>query len=522
MLVYCSSLSVLDREELSSHPDILHYVQRCLEHAERSRNLSELLGPLTTLLPEAVDYCRREGHTRGHHLSQSTIIPKTRPKKKARKRVVSLDSGLQSLLSYSPKQIATTFRGPQLQLSDVLSAASNVSDEIAQHSKGAMSPFNHLPPTVSITSPPSSQQHKPLLSPVYNTETDTNVRPSKGAKRKIKFEEGEMHGKGGTLKGKLTTAFDVIEAFASGRLQAGAESVYLNPTLCSPWNPYSLTVVPKTRANPEHYIISKFGILHVQPCGDFNLQILVDWLREAGLFSLCQQIPFFKHFLARKMFRCWYHNVTYQQFRRLRAEVDRVGLRYFSEFRGAINQVHRLNRELVNFPGLTHTVMGGYLASVMEKTSEENEAKIHRLLQRYFKYCRRVTSEAVRITQEKVEELEEEKKHQPFVSDSPISVQVAQHAELERKLSVARYRASRLTNFVTLVEQMMSSCLLEKARQSAEQWVQDILLLKINSSQNSLSRKDEIEGYTTEQLGSARGENTLLMVDLKISEKGKS
>ena len=93
----------------------------------------------------------------------------------------------------------------------------------------------------------------------------------------------------------------------------------------------------------------------------------------------------------------------------------------------------------------------------------------------------------------KAERLEEEKKHQPFVSDSPISVQVAQHAELEHKLGVARYRASRLSDFVCLAEQMMATCLLQMARQSSKEWVEDILHLMYNDGKNASSSSLDID-----------------------------
>ena len=437
---------------------------------------------------------------------------------------MSLDSGLANLLTYSPAQIATTFRGSGLQLSDLIPAASVVSDEMNQKSKATLSPTSHVPHFV--TSSPRHQLHKPSLSPVYDSETKNRVTGSRFY-RKVNFGKTERHRKEKTSENRLQTAYDVIEAFATGSLQAGAESIYLNPHSGSPWNPYSLTVVPKTRANPEHYLISKFGILHVEPGGNSELQSFAEWLREAGMFALCQQIPFFRQFLTQKMFRCWHHNVCHRQFVRLSAEVERVGLRFFTEFHKAVDKIHRLNTELQAFKSLPLTPLGGYSADVLEKATEETEVKMHRLLQRYFKYCRRVVSEAVSDTQKTAEKLEEEKKHQPFVSDSPISVQVVQHAQLEHKLQVARYRASRLGHFVCLTEQMMAGCILQVARESAGQWVRETLQLarddSASSSSNSLNSNDERDTSITgeEEAGEVTGKSSLMVVDLKISDKGE-
>ena len=520
MLDYCSTLSVSERQELSLEPDVQHYVHRSLRYAENSVTHTHLVESLSGLLPHAVELGRRQGGHTCHNLSLTIDRPRVKRRNRARKRVVSLDSGLAKLLTYSPTQIAATFRGPSLQLSDLIPAASVVSHEITQESKTALSPSHHLHKLHLSPTSPHHQQHqvecKPVLSPVYHSEPDS---------RRTHFGKAARRAKNTAVESKLHTAYDVIEAFATGSLQAGAESVYLNPHTGSPWNPYNLTVVPSTRANPEHYLISKFGILHVDPGGSSDLQNFAEWLREAGLFSLCQQIPFFRQFLIRKMFRCWHQNVCCRQFVRLSAEVERVGLRFFPEFHPAVDKIHRLNTELLNYQTLSLTPLGGYSAESLEKTSEETEAKTHRLLQRYFKYCRRVVSEAVRATLKEAEKLEEEKKHQPFVSDSPISVQVAQHAELETRLGVARYRASRLGSFVCLAEQMMAACLLQVARQSAQQWVREILHLNSddsgNSSTGSLDSDDRATSITEDQSDRSRSEDALMVVELRIAENGK-
>ena len=515
LLDYCSNLSKLERGRISSEPAIQHYIQRSLQYAN---DPSDVVEPLTILFPEAVEQCKRQKKYTDYNMSLSSNIQRTRSRKRTRKRVVSLDSGLAKLLTYSPTQIAATFRGPGLQLSDLVPAASAVSHELTQQSKVTLSPPHRLLPPPPLTSLPPHQQDlksKPLLSPVYDREPCAGRQ----TKRKINFDELGRGGKNTAPESRLQTAYDVIAAFANGDLQAGAESVYLNCCPGSPWNPYNLVVVPKNRANPDHYLISKFGILHVQPGGDSDLQSFADWLREAGLFLLCRQIPFFREFFIRKIFHTWHHNVCHHQFLRLLAEVDRVGLRFFPEFHDTINKIHNLNTELLNLQTLTLTPLGGYSADSLGKISEEAEAKTHRLLQRYFKYCRRIVLESVRNTQERAEKLEEEKKHQPFVSDSPISVQVAQHAELEFRLAVARYRASRLGDFVCLAEQMMAASLTEKARESARQWVEDILQLADHDFDRSSASSFEDDEIIAKE--SSENKKALMRVELKITERGK-
>lgn len=526
-------MSASDRQQLSKEPDVLHYVHRTIHYAnsikcnDTSSHL-DLVQPLNSLFPAVVEQCKKQSRSASYNVSLSTCVAKNRRERRQRprKRVVSLDSGLAKLLTYSPQQIPVTFRGPELQLSDLLPAATAVSNEMTLQTKTVLSPSHRLPNLPNITTDTSHNiSHRPFLSPVYHHqfEADTESHTAAATQRMMTKTQ-----KGKSPESKLQTAYDVIAAFATGSLQAGAESVYLNCYSSTPWNPYNLTVVPKTRANQDHYLISKFGILHVQPGESSDLQSFADWLREAGLFTLCQQIPYFRQFLTRKMFHAWHRNVCYRQFVQIFSSVDRVGIRFFPEFNKAIDKIHKLNTELLNIPTHTLKPLGNHLADALEKNSEETEARTHRLLQRYFKYCKRVVSETINETKQKAERLEEEKKHQPFVSDSPISVQVTQHAELEHKLGVARYRASRLYDFVCLAEQMMATCLLQMARQSGREWVEDILHLICNNGtycSSSLLDIDDrgslISDESTDRVNES-GDIALLAVELKIGEKGQS
>lgn len=56
------------------------------------------------------------------------------------------------------------------------------------------------------------------------------------------------------------------------------------------------------QANPEHYVFSTFGVLHVFPDRPAESQSLSEWQREAVLWKAVSSIPFFKNFLVRKLF----------------------------------------------------------------------------------------------------------------------------------------------------------------------------------------------------------------------------
>lgn len=56
------------------------------------------------------------------------------------------------------------------------------------------------------------------------------------------------------------------------------------------------------QANPEHFVFSTFGVLHVYPDQPNETLSLADWQREAVLWNAISSVPFFKNFLVMKMF----------------------------------------------------------------------------------------------------------------------------------------------------------------------------------------------------------------------------
>lgn len=64
--------------------------------------------------------------------------------------------------------------------------------------------------------------------------------------------------------------------------------------------PYNLIVVPPSKVNPEHYIFSPFGILHVHPVEGSETMTLGTWHRNSTVWHELQRIPFFKNCLLRK------------------------------------------------------------------------------------------------------------------------------------------------------------------------------------------------------------------------------
>ena len=58
----------------------------------------------------------------------------------------------------------------------------------------------------------------------------------------------------------------VVDHILSGMLTSQTYIAYLNKP--NPTQPYNLVVVPKSKLDKEHFIMSSFGVMHVTPTGD--------------------------------------------------------------------------------------------------------------------------------------------------------------------------------------------------------------------------------------------------------------
>ena len=498
-------LSSLPRRGEELGEDIHHYLHRIVQHAlkyhDKLQHL-QIIEKLGAIFPNETEKYKREELLHSYSYSDmnntaATACDKTKLKK--RKRSASCDSpATKSLFAYSRDQVPATFRAPKLKLTDLAPAASVVSHEIGNIEKGVsrfVSPLqtDKLPVGRPSKSRSGFRHHttanvteKLLLSPILSSELEEEAEKhcseavSVGSPAKPKAVR--LHSKTerlslafpeqGTTMGKLKSAFDVIEAFASGKLQSESESIFLNYVhSTSTWNPYDLTVVSKTHVDPEHFVISKFGILHVYPDGESTLQSFAEWLQEASLFTMLKQIPFFRFYLLRRAFSRWYRNMRYDQFAQVHSQISHHLLRSLPNFQEAILKVQNLSEELYTISFHLLLPLGEYSQETYEHSIHGSQARAQKFLQRYFKYCKRIVKDVLEMTQSRALELETEKQHQPFVSELPLSIQKEKHAKLEKDLKVATYRASRLYDFVTLVEHQVFACLLELARRNTQAWV---------------------------------------------------
>ena len=557
-------------------PEVQHYVHRTVHYANKhSEQLAMgVLDELSILFPGAVErYTQIElpysySYSNVERVSSDADSNQVEKKTFNHKRAATTPI---DLFSYAPHNVPATFRGTQVKLTDLVAASYEVSDEISgtqrkiNHevkrgtSRGeelrrvARLQRPHLSHGVRLKRSKSVEQaillqassQKPLLDPVLSSSindvhfhkltTDTLFPKSTSPlKTAVAFQQVST-----PSQLQLLNAYETIEAFASGKLKSESESIYLNYADPWRWNPYNLVVVANTKADPEHFVISKFGILCVYPDGTSDLQSFAEWLREASLFQILRQIPFLKYYRLKKAFSQWYKNVRFAQFSCVQLKFKQVGVRYLPAFAEAVLKINSLGQELLSIPFHSLQPLGTYPCDSYTHCLQGSQVKFQQFLHRYFKYCKRIVTEVVESTQSRALELETEKGHQPFVSDLPLSIQKKKHLQLDRDLKEASYQASQLPNFVSLAENIVFSCLLAVAHQGAEGWINTTLRQITNentetwdnythycqstatNSSNSIATSDHSSPPEKQmKTNSTEGANAFLCISIIIEESG--
>ena len=492
---YISELSADEKAELMDNLQVQHYLHRLVQHGLKSDKHNKIVTKLAEYFPEKVkDY-------RGKELpvsySYSDMGPQSAPTKKLRNSIAVVrpdPTAPSDIFQYDPSTLPATFRAPKVTLDKVRNASFAVAEEvrlseramcdsdISAVKRGTSMPLRDVSTRLLTSghrrqsSRARSLSEKTKLVPVLRTELgDPQFRLAKSRKSLfdqkhkdplLALQQAPISASGLPLK----TAFDVIEAFASGQLGAESESVYLNYTRTEYYNPYDLTVTLRTKAEPEHYVISNFGIIHVYPDGMSDFESFADWLREASMFTLMKQIPFFREYGLRHAFRLWQKAVRCSKLQRLQIKLNKISIRFFPIYAEALLKLKHLSEELLTIPFHNLKPLGGYTVDVMEHSLNGSQTKAQQFLFKYFKYCRRVVCAAVDASRKHASDLEGEQHQQRFVPEVPLSIQRKSHERLERDLEAATYQKERVGDFVYLAEQIVYSCLLQLARDSADSW----------------------------------------------------
>ena len=460
------------------HPVVQHYAHRAVQYALKHPEALEHVGvcaKFATLFPNLIDRFRNE------ELPYAATPPRhgaslAAPAAKRRHRSLTVGNELQQLLNSNTSNIPLTFRAPLLSLSELHTAARDVFDEITRTKwKHDVEPSpSKQAVTTPVSPPPLLARKRPLLEPVFRSPSTGGTSPGADASKRPSYGMLKQSVVGGYLSSKVhfETVHDVIEAFATGKIPSESESVYLNYSNTEPWNPYFLQIVPKTKAELEHFIASKFGLLHVYPDGENDLQSFAEWSREASMFCLLRQIPFFRHYHLRKALWLWHRNARRHQFNRLCSIMENSCVKFYPIFRDGLLKVQHLCEELSTVSFYILTPLGDYSLTTYDNELSLSKSKAKALFSRFFKYCSRVITEVVSNVQGLVSELEKKRNHRPLVCDLPLSVQRGNHTRMEREIQTAQHRATKIGSYIALAEHIVASCLIQLARKNANEWLQ--------------------------------------------------
>ncbi|KAK7201222.1 dynein heavy chain [Novymonas esmeraldas] len=125
----------------------------------------------------------------------------------------------------------------------------------------------------------------------------------KASRRPAKAHEKRVAPNDEPLLRGIHTSEDAVAFFTANGDSTSVKHVFLNraPKKLD-FRPYDLVATKKGSEEPEHYILSATGIVHVRPSRPAEVMTLADWMKEASLFNILRKIPFFKNFLLYKAF----------------------------------------------------------------------------------------------------------------------------------------------------------------------------------------------------------------------------
>ena len=546
LLLYLESLSPHQISELATTPETEHYILRSLNQIIQTQLESQnIVSRLTKLFPQLKTdvitanrflHAQRDNKLKTHHSHSSDKIGRHT------RSFTYSGTSCKDLCSFDKNALPVTYRAHQLKMCDLLQSTNAVQRDALnlEISKRALLPT--LPPRPHSSQGFYKEPKKKSLEPLFKSDFSPPTRqrrrgpvktlePNSRVKRLLQAKLGRQLETDESGQLVLQTAEDVLHAIATNSLPSVVQEIYLNYTNSVPWNPYQLQVVPKTQTDPEHFVVSMFGLLHIYSDGECEHRSFAGWSRDKIIFNLIREIPIFRDYLPRKMLKQWHDRVRHIQYQRMQAKVFSVGLRFHRPFSLALWKINSLSYDLLSINVHTLNISGKYSQDGYTNQLRLSQRKLLKYLQKYFRLVLKIVCEVVQSSHSRVLELETEKQHKPFVSDLPISIQKKQHFQLEEELDESRHRRGQLNMLHVLVEQIVSSCLISLVEKGAEQWLELITNKRISSEEVEGEGSERKQSITTASINDSSDledevtmeelfELCLLQSELELNEKG--
>ncbi|XP_073235787.1 dynein heavy chain domain-containing protein 1-like [Porites lutea] len=271
------------------------------------------------------------------------------------------------------------------------------------------------------------------------------------------------------------TGREVVECYVKGRFLGEVKFAFLNIAPSVRYDPYNLVVVPENKVKPEHYVISSYCILHVNPFGPSESQSLAEWYREACLFKAISSIGFFKNYLTTKMFRKWKDIKKLSHFLKVESAVERSLISNVPSFGSALLRISSLLQDLEKITFLPFQVNFSYSLEEFEDTVFRTCNKGYQYMEKFFNYCQMIVDKTQESCFEYLEYCEGQVKNHRHNYHESLAVGKRKRAIRQQNLKLARDEVRRLGTFVSLVDHIIVSNLLTLTQGNISRFVNETM-----------------------------------------------
>ncbi|XP_073940911.1 dynein heavy chain domain-containing protein 1 isoform X2 [Castor canadensis] len=253
--------------------------------------------------------------------------------------------------------------------------------------------------------------------------------------------------------------------------------LYLNVAPSRYFKPYELMVVPPKKVNPEHYIFSPFGILHIHPVEGSETMTLGTWHRHSVLWQQLQFIPFFKYCLLRKALTCWKKNVRLQGLHRLHNFLGNRLLLAVPHFGTGLLHISRLLQELHCVSWIPKDPDKCYELLDLKKALAKEKHKALRLLCHCLNLCTSILQLIHEDTYHMQQGLQErvQNSHRIRKGEGSIYLQRVLRQQLQQKLKQTETWLLHLGKFARLINYMICQNLVSVLEDEITSFVANIL-----------------------------------------------
>lgn len=316
-------------------------------------------------------------------------------------------------------------------------------------------------PQTRVPTPPSTPRRSPSL-PIIRTPLVSE--PGKSAKQSETKKE---------ILPK--TGRELVESFVKGRFLGEVKFAFLNVAPSVRYDPYNLVVVPEEMVNPEHYVLSSYCILHVNPNGPSESQSLAEWYREACLFKAISNIGFYKNFLVTKMFQRWKDIKKFSRFLKVEAEIEKSLISNVPSFGSALLRISSLLQDLQKVTFLPFDVSFSYTLEEFEDTIFRTCNTGYRYMEKFFNYCQIIIDKTQESCFEYLEYCEGQVKNHRHNYQESLAVAKKKRVIRQHNLKLARDEVRRLRTFVLLVDHIIVSNLLTLVQGNISRFVDGMM-----------------------------------------------